>query len=67
MIQWKEYDKDNKPEIGKTFIVYSNSDGLTTAELLLWTNGQYGWTRNDERTLIRGVTHYAPIDLPLKE
>lgn len=67
MIEWKEYNKNNPPELGKSCLITNESGSLAVAELEHWPlEEEYTWVENRELIPLVGITHYAEINLPLQ-
>ncbi|GGF86761.1 hypothetical protein [Paenibacillus aceti] len=65
MINWKIYNQNNPPEVGKAFLVH-RIDGSVFSAILLFDvkHAQLYWEQKDSITLINNVTHYAELNLP---
>lgn len=70
MINWTPFDPENPPECGKEFHVMTKDKNTLTAELDTYygvSNGtgaiKHAWF-SPSGTRVRGITHYAEINLP---
>lgn len=63
MIEWKEFDKGNPPTAGTSHIAVGATEIISHGHY----NHSLGRWINQMGDEIRFVTHYAEINLPLKE
>ncbi|MNB81433.1 hypothetical protein D3C75_282150 [compost metagenome] len=65
MLNWKLYNLNNPPEVGKTFLVHRIDGSVFNAVLLFdLKHEQLYWEQKDGIALINNVTHYADLNLP---